>query len=255
MRFEAKTFVRVVPRSHFSPDADKKRYRDSRTMRSPTDLVSTPRGDDDCFLGASSLVRTWFHFATREISLKSMIRTRFPLHRGVYSIHKHVFPSFNLIRDIRCRKQQLARLILHQAGAIVFEIVSHLISYSYVSLDNWYLLISGIVRILENIKRHIRRTSGPVNPRTPSGRGHQIYDTLKCWRFLLPQSRVTEAGWLSQMPELHIFLQHMEWNLFRLGFSESWENGKFVRYTGIWLITDWVWINDQREPILRNKNK
>lgn len=136
-----------------------------------------------------------------------------------------------------------------------FKVVAFTARSIDAEMPNSCRVTSGIVRILENIKRHIRRTSGPVNPRTPSGRGHQIYDTLKCWRFLLPQSRVTEAGWLSQMPELHIFLQHMEWNLFRLGFSESWENGKFVRYTGIWLITDWVWINDQREPILRNKNK
>lgn len=140
MRFEAKTFVRVVPRSHFSPDADKKRYRDSRTMRSPTDLVSTPRGDDDCFLGASSLVRTWFHFATREISLKSTIRTRFPLHRGVYSIHKHVFPSFNLIRDIRCGNLQSARLILHWAGDRVwncqpFDILILFIAWRLISFD------------------------------------------------------------------------------------------------------------------------
>lgn len=176
MRFEAKTFVRVVPRSHFSPDADKKRYRDSRTMRSPTDLVSTPRGDDDCFLGASSLVRTWFHFATREISLKSMIRTRFPLHRGVYSIHKHVFPSFNLIQDIRCRKQQLARLILHQAGAIVFEIVSHLISYSYVSLDNWYLLI---YKTYERVNYIYIQINEFYNANTRCG-PNNMYADMKC---------------------------------------------------------------------------
>lgn len=134
-----------------------------------------------------------------------------------------------------------------------FKVVAFTARSIDAEMPNSRRLTSGIVRIPENIKRHIRKTSGPVKSKTPCGRGYQIYDTLKCWRFLFPQSRVTEAGWLSHMSELHIFLQHIKWNLFRLRFSESRENEKFVRYTGIWLITDWVWINDQREAIYVGK--
>lgn len=59
---QGRGFVRAFPFFFFFyfffflPDADKKRYRDSRTMRwlaRQADLVSTPRGDD-CFLDASS---------------------------------------------------------------------------------------------------------------------------------------------------------------------------------------------------------